>query len=903
MPGYIELDKQASFPSSSNVGKVILGVTSNGNVTTTNNEGVTTIVNGGLPYAEYVSKISSLALTSPKTNTVLNNTLGINPIWERFGSGRYRFNLNKQIDINKSFSNAPISNESFIYSSIINEINSSNGFGNGFDNEVYSIVVQPDGKILVGGDFGAYNGNTVRRIIRLNPDGSVDNTFHSNDGFNGSVKSIVIQSDGKILVGGNFTSYNESYSNRIIRLNPDGSQDGSFSIGDGFNGSVLCITIQPNGKILVGGDFEGYNGDGYNKIIRLNPDGSVDNSFIHGSWFNSTVYSIVIQPDWKIIVGGDFTYYNEVNYNCIIRLNYDATIDTSFVIGGGFNSTVYSIVIQSDGKIVVGGHFTYYNGISYNNIIRLNPDGSQDGSFSIGDGFNNKVNSIVIQSDGKILVGGGFTTYNGISYNNIIRLNSDGSQDNTFSIGNGFNSKVYTIVIQSDGKILVGGVFDSYNGTSSNRIIRLNPDGSIGFADGFDGPVTYILTQLDGNILVGGDFTTYNSISSNRIIRLTSNGGIDYTFSGVTDGFNGGIRSIITQSNGKILVGGHFTTYNGTNCNRIIKLNSDGSIDETFSIGEGFNDSVYTIVIQSDGKIIVGGDFTTYNGTSLNRIIRLNPDGSQDGSFSIGDGFNGSVLCITIQPNGKILVGGDFEGYNGDGYNKIIRLNPDGSVDNSFIHGSWFNSTVYSIVIQPDWKIIVGGDFTYYNEVNYNCIIRLNYDATIDTSFVIGGGFNSTVYSIVIQSDGKIVVGGHFTYYNGTSSNGIIRLNTDGTVDNTFGNGVNDTIKSIIVQPDGKILIGGYFTAYDTYGGLNYIVRINSDGTLDNDFTNTGEVLNSTVNTLGLLSNGNILVGGTFTSGNRYSNYIRNYTNDYYYYLYNAVDTLINQEIEMRLYN
>jgi uncharacterized delta-60 repeat protein len=171
-------------------------------------------------------------------------------------------------------------------------------------------------------------------------------------------------------------------------------------------------------------------------------------------------------------------------------------LDTGFSIGTGFNNTVNSIAVQGDGKILVGGTFTSYNGTSRNRIGRLNSDGSLDTGFSIGTGFpTNAVNSIAVQGDdGKILVGGSFTSYNGTTRNRIARLNSDGSFDTGFSIGTGFNSAVNSIAVQGDdGKILVGGTFTSYNGGaagSSNRIARLNSDGTLdsGFSigTGFD---------------------------------------------------------------------------------------------------------------------------------------------------------------------------------------------------------------------------------------------------------------------------------------------------------------------------------------------------------------------------------------------------------------------------------
>ena len=372
------------------------------------------------------------------------------------------------------FDSSAITNQNVSTSSIVaGTIDTSFVYGTGFNNVVFSIAIQSDNKILVGGGFTDYNGTPANRIIRLNSNGSIDTSFVYGTGFNNTPQSIAIQSDGKILVGGNFTSYNGTSANHIIRLNSDGSVDTSFVYGTGFNGDVYSIAIQSDSKILVGGFFTTYDGTGANNIIRLNTDGTIDTSFVYGTGYDSPVASISIQSDGKIVVGGYFTNYNGTSANYIIRLNTDGSIDTSFVYGTGFNNTVFEIAIQSDGKLVVGGGFITYNGTGAKRIIRLNSNGSIDTSFVYGTGFNTSVASIVIQSDGKILLGGSFITYNGTGANRIIRLNSDGSVDTSFVYGTGFNNPVASISIQSNGAILVGGGFITYNGTSANRIVSL----------------------------------------------------------------------------------------------------------------------------------------------------------------------------------------------------------------------------------------------------------------------------------------------------------------------------------------------------------------------------------------------------------------------------------------------
>jgi uncharacterized delta-60 repeat protein len=203
-------------------------------------------------------------------------------------------------------------------------------------------------------------------------------------------------------------------------------------------------------------------------------------------------------------------------------------------------------------------------------------------------------------------------------------------------------------------------------------------------------------------IYVGGDFTSYNGTSSSKMIRLNDTGGIDlYESPGF---FEITVFDIKMQNDGKILVGGDFINYNGTGANYIIRLNSNGSVDSSFVYGSGFNNVVSTIAIQSDGKILIGGYFTDYNGTGANRIIRLNSDGSVDSSFVYGSGFDSpkiSVRTIAIQSDGKILAGGDFTNYNGTGANYIIRLNSDGSVDSSFVYGSGFDTSVQIITTTP----------------------------------------------------------------------------------------------------------------------------------------------------------------------------------------------------------
>jgi uncharacterized delta-60 repeat protein/prepilin-type N-terminal cleavage/methylation domain-containing protein len=654
--------------------------------------------------------------------------------------------------------------------------------GSGFNNIVNTIVVQNDNKILVGGTFTSYQGVSSNKIVRINADGNRDSSFNIGSAFGTSnsvtVTAIAVQSDGKILVGGTFTSYQGVSVNRIVRLNENGSRDTNFAIETGFENTVNTIAVQSDGKILIGGSFTTYQGVSANRIVRLNDNGSRDMTLDIGTGFNNIVNTITVQEDNRILMGGTFTSYQGVSANRIIRLNNDGSRDTNFNIGGGFNSTVLAIVLQSGGKILVGGAFSTYPGVTSNRLISLNNNGSIDTSFNVGTGFDSTINTIVLNND-KILVGGLFITYQEIGVGRILSLNTDASIDEVFNSGNGFNSTINTIATQGDNKILVGGLFTSYQGGLANRISRLNIDGSVdaefNVSTGFNSNVQSIVVQGDDSILVGGLFTTYQGVSANRLIKLNNDGSRDLDFN-IGGGFNNIVNTIAVQSDGKILIGGSFTTYQGVAVNRIIRLNDNGSIDTTFDIGGGFNNIVNTIAVQSDGKILIGGSFTTYQGVSVNRIIRLNDNGSIDTTFDIGGGFNNIVNTIAVQGDNQILIGGTFTAYQGVTVNRIIRLNDNGDRDANFNIGAGFNSTVLAVAIQNDGKILLGGAFTSYQGVVAARAIRLNTDGTRDTSFDIGTGFDGTINSILLRSSGNILMGGLFTNYKNQISGYLIRI-------------------------------------------------------------------------------------------------------------------------------
>jgi|GEM_PF-864457 len=405
-------------------------------------------------------------------------------------------------------------------------------------------------------------------------------------------------------------------------------------------------------------------------------------------------------------------------------------VDTSFnmpVLMDGFSSGGLSnFYIQPDGKIIITGQFNTVNGVVKNRMARLNADGSLDASFDVGDGFMSSiyhqpyVSKITFQPDGKIIAwawtyGGSLSissgetvTFNGIPLtSNMARLNTDGTLDTSFNPSGqlGTHSLSAEIaLVQPDGKILVSRSFD----ISENGIIRLNSDGTLdaSFNDTYNfipydpvnmiparmysygtGAITMVL-QADGKIIVR-NAPLLASANAYQFARLNTDGSLDHHFGDVEVNNTAMPFPIVLQPDGKVLVRCENTTYNGTPVNGIIRINSDGTLDTSFDTGvNGLNTNgqILSHILLPDGKIIVFGHFTIFNNTPATAMVQINTDGTVDTSFNVGTGFAApsGVGSPTMLPDGKIMFMGGSNIFNGTAINGITRLytcTPVSSID------------------------------------------------------------------------------------------------------------------------------------------------------------------------------------------------------------------------------
>lgn len=402
------------------------------------------------------------------------------------------------------------------------------------------------------------------------------------------------------------------------------------------------------------------------------------------------------------------------------------------------------------------------------------------------------LNRVLVSSDQKIYVGGQFGGYNSIFRMGFVKINEDGLLNEdfiAFNTGDGGVISTYPVAEDSNGLIYIRGTNIGYynagtlivnSSGSSTGIVQMPstayPYASTGMAIDSTNNIAYLTVPID-------TILTATQTPAKGLIKLElDTKAVITSFDTSTSGFdNGIIYNVFLDSNKDVFAVGTFTSYKTISANRIIKLKKeDASIDANFNYGVGFNGVTNTeaFAIQDDDKILIGGAFTSYNNTTMNRIIRLNPNGSIDDTFIIGTGFNNQVISIILQSDQKIVVLGTFTKYNGINASKIIRLNSDGSIDPTFQYGTGLNGDPSSATIQSDGKIIViGVNITLYNGTAVGRIVRINTNGTIDSSF-INAGFNKplnrTNMTFWLQNDtqlnnwaGLFDIGkGRYSFYN-----------------------------------------------------------------------------------------------------------------------------------------
>ena len=737
-----------------------------------------------------------------------------------------------------------------------------------------------------------------------------DNSFHP-PGFTRSTISgaALLLAEGKYFLFANPDTLTDQTTGALTRYLADGTLDTSFAFSRDYK-NVTAVTPSGDGKFYVAATRYVYGVKEGDFILRLNADGSIDSTFtssVAGSYPNEIVRQLLAQPDGKIIVVGFFGSFNgDSSQHSAVRLLNDGSVDSGF--GAAPNGDVFGVALQTDGKIVIAGDMqSVNNGTSQVQVLggvaRLNPNGSVDGSF-VGTGFTRLTanRAIAIQPDGMILLAGNFRIGSGGGARRmpIVRLTATGAFDTGFD-ASGLNAITYlgrAIVLQPDGKIVA-----AMSAASNNSVYRFNTNGSVD--TGFHQPAFWdarsstnapvgtpatVNLSASGDILVGGVFTDVDpagaaGYSHFGVGRLSSAGSVDSTLvSSHRTGREVAPSAFVRLDDGSTLVTFTDQTEPAIPYN-LGRLLSDGSLDPTFTLSSSDPNRFLNGFSARGIEPLPDGDFFVYgvNTNGAPAYGKVHPDGSEDTTFTINQGIGGPQA--TIAPDGKIVMAAGTDAQLTLSFS-VLRLLANGQFDNSFggpIPGQVVrdqNGMLYEIyvgsrvlAIQADGKVL----FQYFTQDKRFHLVRMNdgpsdgtftetiltpTDLSLSSAVVVdpqsgglvqppGGVWSATpmLQDAHIQSDGRIILTGHFTSFGSTNARGIVRIEPNGTVDNTFnagGSGMQwttvtetatsfPTVENIEPTADGKFLITGNFEAFNGTAAPG-IAQLNADGSLDTSF-------------------------------------------------------------------
>ena len=767
-----------------------------------------------------------------------------------------------------------------------------------------------DDRLIVGG-WTAGSGGSGSIFARLNANGTWDSTFQPNVG---GVSTLALQADGSVVFPQNFVDLNQFpiYKSRLRRVAPNGTLDNTFNVTR--DQWVDGITIQGDGKILFG--FQWNSGEGGDNIARYTPTGVVDGTI---------GLSTPPQPQSSIVNclcgSADGTFVAFARIFLPQNVIYDVAVKDG---PSGFyaSGTSHIGALLADGTVVLGNGQRLSNTPATQTLIATgssvqwlrggsSPE-TQQVSFELS---TNGGATWTFLGVGQRMVGGWELTGLTLPASGQIRARArtSGGQLNGSS---GLVEKVSLFpggteisVEQPAGTNIADGgskAFGSAEVGASNSLtftIRNYGDSDLtGLGVTIDGPDAAMFTMTANPTppvapLGGTTFTVRFAPTSggnkNAVLHIASNdadespfdimltgggiapGSVDPSFSGSVTGNS--VLASAAQPDGRIVIGGLFTSVSGQPRNNFARLNTDGSVESTatFNAGTGANEQVYGVALQADGKIVIGGAFTSVKGQARGGIARLLSNGNVEGTatFNAGTGADNVVYGVALQSDGKIVLCGEFTSVNSQALGRIARLNADGSVESAvtFDAGTGADAGVQSVVVQADGKIVLGGQFMNVNGLPRNRIARLNANGTVESTatFDAGTGADGLIHGVALQADTKILIVGDFTNVNGRPRNRIARLNADGTIESTAtfdpGAGANGPVYGVALQADGKILLAGDFTSVNGEP-RNRIARLNPDGSLESIAAfNIGSGANDFVGGVTLQADGKILLCGGFT--------------------------------------
>lgn len=713
--------------------------------------------------------------------------------------------------------------------------------------QVADAAQQPDGQCVVAGTFTRANSQPANMLARFDAAGTLDPVFQQNLSL-ATVRATKVYpvANGQLLVLGDYQA-GAVQRHFLFRLNTDGTLDPTFTLtfpGPYLYPSVAQALVQPDGHILILGYFTGST----TEIYRLLPDGTRDPSFSVTLRTGSQDTKMLLQPDGKLILGGDVLQVNGAPPFFIARLNADGSTDASYHPAAYTNARLYinTIALDANGALLVGGEALNVVGGRNQAIFRLLPTGALDPTFSLDASLlPRSCSRLVVQPGGQITalfdtyaLGAGGTASNYSFREQLVRLLPSGALDPTFQLGSGPDMTIAYIRSQANGSLLAWGGFHNFSG-QRRTLALLQPSGALdlGFAPllQMPGTIERIVRQATGNLLLTGSFNTIDGHFTDCVARLLPTGQPDVAFAWRQPASATlGLTAATIQANGQVLLAGStLATSNAASLQPFfVRLAPDGTPDASFApaitIPATYPSGIRLLAVQADGHVLVGGSFVDAAGRA--NLTRLTPTGSVDATFTprasqpvIYSGLvqaDGTLACVVPVPSTAYPTSQTIE-----------RLLPNGQLDPTFTYvPPTATSALEAIFPAPaPGGYVASGVFGPDQVLTRTTATGAPVAGFAAPFRAFAGPADpfSGISAVAAQADGRLLVGGTLNQSNsfGGPIAPLARLDANGRLDPTFStsfianplpatNAYNSySVHSLLTQPDGNTLVGGYFLA------------------------------------------------------------------------------------------
>ena len=815
----------------------------------------------------------------------------------------------------------------------------------GIAGEIRALAIDRQGNVYVGGAFRAVGGisTVVNNIVQYNVQtnswsalGTGANNGVSFAGLIGGVHALAVDGQGRVYVGGFFTRAGGVSANSVARFDPATNSWSTLGTGadNGVSGEVFALVVDGQGRVYVGGDFTRAGGVSANNVARFDPAtnswsalGTGANNGVSDTSFSERVNALAIDRQGRVYVGGRFTRAGEVSANRVAR--FDPQANSWSALGTGANNgisgdetsfpgpSVSALAVDEQGRVYVGGDFTQAGGVSARSVARFDPATNSWSalgagvSFSLGSG--GEVNALAIDGQGRVYVGGRFTRAGGVSANNVARFDPQANSWSALGTGanNGVSGSVNALAVDGQGLVYVGGRFAQAVGVSASSVARFNPATNswsalgTGGGSGTNDIVRALAVDGQGRVYVGGLFTQAGGVSANSVARFdpatnswstlgtgANNGVTGLPILGIPDlplppdfppdfVLPGIVGALAVDGQGNVYVGGAFTRAGGVSANSVARFNP--ATNSWSALGTGSSNgvsgsrtpilpipSVSALAVDGQGRVYVGGDFTEAGGVSARSVARFNPATNSWSALGTGanNGVSGdetplsgpSVSALAVDGQGRVYVGGRFTRAGEVSANRVARFDPQanswsalGTGANNGISGDetpFSGPSVSALAVDGQGRVYVGGRFTSAGGVSANSVAR--FDPQANSWSALGTGANNGVTdtlppdfvlpgivgALAVDGQGNVYVGGAFTRAGGVSANNVARFDPQANSWSALGTGANNGVGGITstisvgvntfaVDRQGRVYVGGNFTtAGDVVSA--YIARWNS---------------------------------------------------------------------------